>query len=754
MALSGLANRQTSTGLAPLSTKSSVNRKTKSIPLFEPEEDELLPHSSLPEFDEDNDELAFAIQASMDGRSTIVQLSKMAPIAKPREFSPDDDDIYASPRRLDTVLSIANAGPSRIQASPSQKRNSVPTTFGKPTLLAPTSALNISDSDDDWEEVVPQHRVAAALVRSSTVEIESISASNVFDMTTIEVSESTTFQKLTMAMSEERIDSDEEVDADGMSLPPIRSPEHVNKLPKAPAIITDSVIDTDTAITFTASNQQLTRPHTPSPPPHYDGFEEAEAFFAPSRSPSPSEHIPEDSNFESWDAAQEMDPHAEEGEFAKFMSHVKGKDLDDVRREIDVEIETLHQQRKAAMRDSEDITQQMITQIMTMLRLFGIPYITAPMEAEAQCAELVTLKLVDGIITDDSDVFLFGGQRVYKNMFNQSKTVEGFALADLTRDLGLDQDALIRLAYLLGSDYVEGLPGVGPVVAMELLQEFPGKDGLYKFKDWWTKVQAGKDKGEDNKSKFRKSFKKKFKDLYLPSDWPNSAVQDAYYHPIVDSSEEPFKWGLPDLDALRDFLNQELGWGKAKVDENLLPIIQKMNKRSQAMALNKQGNLNAFLDVSAGSGTRAPRQRQAYASKRLQRVITDFRKSQKAGSTASSEKSRSRSGSESEKDSGPEKKRRKTAPTATSSAKGTAKRSGKVAGQKRAGSSSKGKKRSKGKEDVSSDEDTFVGSGGDPDVVDIEVPLAVKLRPRPKPRPIRKVAKTNEPSPDDSEAEV
>lgn len=122
MALSGLANRQTSTGLAPLSTKSSVNRKTKSIPLFEPEEDELLPHSSLPEFDEDNDELAFAIQASMDGRSTIVQLSKIAPIAKPREFSPDDDDIYASPRRLDTVLSIANAGPSRIQASPSQKK--------------------------------------------------------------------------------------------------------------------------------------------------------------------------------------------------------------------------------------------------------------------------------------------------------------------------------------------------------------------------------------------------------------------------------------------------------------------------------------------------------------------------------------------------------------------------------------------------------------------------------------------------------
>jgi DNA excision repair protein ERCC-5 len=141
-----------------------------------------------------------------------------------------------------------------------------------------------------------------------------------------------------------------------------------------------------------------------------------------------------------------------------------------------------------------------------MLRLFGIPYITAPMEAEAQCAELVSLGLVEGIITDDSDVFLFGGLRVYKNMFNQSKTVECFFLSDLGRELGLDRDTLVRLAYLLGSDYVEGLPGVGPVVAMELLKEFPGEDGLHKFKDWWMKVQSGKDKPGDNKSKFRKRF--------------------------------------------------------------------------------------------------------------------------------------------------------------------------------------------------------------------------------------------------------
>ena len=43
---------------------------------------------------------------------------------------------------------------------------------------------------------------------------------------------------------------------------------------------------------------------------------------------------------------------------------VKGKDIESVRREIDQEIKELNKQKKNAMRDSEDITQQMISQIM------------------------------------------------------------------------------------------------------------------------------------------------------------------------------------------------------------------------------------------------------------------------------------------------------------------------------------------------------------------------------------------------------
>jgi len=75
----------------------------------------------------------------------------------------------------------------------------------------------------------------------------------------------------------------------------------------------------------------------------------------------------QDQEHEDFDAAQEMDPDAEAGEFARWMSQVKGRNLDDVRKEIEQEISVLRKERKAAMRDSEDITGQMIAQIMVSL---------------------------------------------------------------------------------------------------------------------------------------------------------------------------------------------------------------------------------------------------------------------------------------------------------------------------------------------------------------------------------------------------
>lgn len=89
-------------------------------------------------------------------------------------------------------------------------------------------------------------------------------------------------------------------------------------------------------------------------------------------------------------------------------------------------------------------------------RLFGIPYIDAPTEAEAQCAFLNAHEIADGIITDDSDVWLFGAKTVYKNFFLQKKIVKQFEIQDIENRFKLNRNKLIQLAMLVGSDYTVG----------------------------------------------------------------------------------------------------------------------------------------------------------------------------------------------------------------------------------------------------------------------------------------------------------
>ena len=78
-------------------------------------------------------------------------------------------------------------------------------------------------------------------------------------------------------------------------------------------------------------------------------------------------------------------------------------------------------------------------------------------------------------------------------------------------------------------------------------------------------------------------------------------------------------------------LREELGWNQQKSDELLLPVIQRVNKRGAAAAANKQSNLDTYFGDSIGrvGGSAIPRKRQAYTSKRLQKVVTDYREDQR-----------------------------------------------------------------------------------------------------------------------------
>ncbi|KAK9245383.1 hypothetical protein V1506DRAFT_560296 [Lipomyces tetrasporus] len=274
-------------------------------------------------------------------------------------------------------------------------------------------------------------------------------------------------------------------------------------------------------------------------------------------------------------------------EHARFASEIN-RSAPVSRIDYDAEIKNLKSQQRHDRRDADQVTQVMVQECQELLSRFGIPYVTAPMEAEAQCAELLRLGLVDGVITDDSDIFLFGASRVYKNLFNQAKFVECYVSKDIKTELDLDRQDMIDLAHLLGSDYTPGLVGVGPVTAVQLVKDFTSDHTLPEFKAWYDSIQKG-DTSVDTSTPFRKKFKKRSKKLFLDPRFPDRAVDDSYLHPTVDSDPTEFVWGTPDLDRIRSFLMSTIGWGKERADEVLVPLIKSMNLKKQSLVFAQRG---------------------------------------------------------------------------------------------------------------------------------------------------------------------
>ncbi|XP_059758846.1 DNA excision repair protein ERCC-5 isoform X1 [Balaenoptera ricei] len=272
---------------------------------------------------------------------------------------------------------------------------------------------------------------------------------------------------------------------------------------------------------------------------------------------------------------------------------------------------SLKAQKQQQERVAATVTGQMFQESQELLRLFGIPYIEAPMEAEAQCAILDLTDQTSGTITDDSDIWLFGARHVYKNFFNKNKFVEYYQYVDFHNQLGLDRNKLINLAYLLGSDYTEGIPTVGCVTAMEILNEFPGHglEPLLRFSEWWHEAQKNK---KIRPNPYDTKVKKKLRKLQLTPGFPNLAVADAYLKPVVDESKGSFLWGKPDLDKIREFCQRYFGWNRMKTDESLFPVLKQLNVQQTQL------RIDSFFRLAQQEKQEA----KGIKSQRLNRAVT------------------------------------------------------------------------------------------------------------------------------------
>lgn len=495
-ALSALSNRSTDKGLESINRPSI--RKRKQNPLFEMNDSDLSEDERLQltiEEEEDDEALAFAIQASLDhgkrlaGFNGAVASSSRVTLDSPlfgpqtptrRSSSPfaasdDFDDVHVAPNRLSTALKFAH---SHSEHSARKVSDGSPSgMFDMTSLLTPpklqTAAKAISvhgesDEDADMEAIeisipvevakglsagsgLADNRVAVRPVNNAQSTLQPSSTAN---QATIELNDSLnsfvssgllaarTTRLLPASMSRsnrvvvqddsshtvstsvasEVDDSDSDMEevavdtipdtAKAISVVDDSDSEMEEVQVEAPSVVSTAVLQCSP--TPPARKSPVEEPRRPSPPPPEPApahstlpspsqfqLDADSSLFVPngdSRTPSPQPPAPapyspplppphggdygqdlehqnqehENRDEREWheqefDAADEMDPHAEEGQFAEFLSQVKGRDLHDVRKEIDDEIVVLNQQRKAALRDAEDVTQQMVNQIMVGL---------------------------------------------------------------------------------------------------------------------------------------------------------------------------------------------------------------------------------------------------------------------------------------------------------------------------------------------------------------------------------------------------
>jgi len=203
-----------------------------------------------------------------------------------------------------------------------------------------------------------------------------------------------------------------------------------------------------------------------------------------------------------------------------------------------------------------------------LLGLMGMPYVHAPCEAEAQCAELVKSGKVYAVGTEDMDALTFGSTVLLRHLtmsearkmpikeFYYDKILEGFEM---------DRDQFIDLCIMLGCDYCEKIRGIGPKNAIKLIQEHKSIEKVIEAIDT-----------------------KKF---IVPDNWLYEGARALFKEPEVKpASEIDLKWEKPDVEGLVKFMSEENGFAEDRIRN----AAEKLLKAKQGTT---QGRLDSFFKV-------------------------------------------------------------------------------------------------------------------------------------------------------------
>lgn len=215
------------------------------------------------------------------------------------------------------------------------------------------------------------------------------------------------------------------------------------------------------------------------------------------------------------------------------------------RREIREESEKIFKQalaegdtekaRKYAMRSSK-LSPEIIESSKKLLTLMGIPYVEAKGEGEAQAAYLVAKGDAYAVASQDYDCLLFGAKRVVRNLAvnSNTKNLEYYQLDHVLRELKITREELIDMGILIGTDFSEGLKGVGAKTALKLAH-----------------------KGQ---------LKEKIAELQKESSHDLDEVREIFLNHDVNTDYK-INWGKPQKDKIIEFLSFEHGFSEDRVSK-------------------------------------------------------------------------------------------------------------------------------------------------------------------------------------------
>jgi flap endonuclease-1 len=132
---------------------------------------------------------------------------------------------------------------------------------------------------------------------------------------------------------------------------------------------------------------------------------------------------------------------------------------------------------------SSRITNEIVESSRILLTHLGIPVVQAAEEGEAQAAYMAQKGVVWAASSQDFDSLLFGAPRLLRNLTlagrrkmpgrNEYRDVKMEIIdAEMAlKELEISKEQLIDMCIMMGTDYNEGVSGIGPKRALKLIKE-------------------------------------------------------------------------------------------------------------------------------------------------------------------------------------------------------------------------------------------------------------------------------------------